>query len=144
MAMFCGILAETLHVVIGCLALKECYITKGKVFHNGEWVGVGALGGLFAGLLALVPSYGLYKFDVWLRAKFGNTTAFYATAVLVPVAYIGYSVFGGFVGWQLLRHTLKGDYDASLSRALLMGLIGSVVFAVPLSLMLMLKRLSLG
>lgn len=141
-----GVLAETIHFVVGCFALKECYLTRGnmgqKVYHHIEWVGVGAVGGIFATVPAGIVFYPLSRLDAWLRVHSGRSGAFIAAALLIPVAYIGCSVFGGFIGWQLLRHTLQGDHEHEVSRALFMPLIGSVVFSVPISLLLSLRHWS--
>lgn len=142
-----GTLAGTLNFVTGCFALGPCtthWIHGTKYYTGTEWLGLGPLGGLFVTAPAALAFYVVFRQYYFLKERVGRPIAMTILLFLMPVTYIGISIFGGFIGWELLHHTLKGNYDSSMTRALLIALVGSGVFCVPLSLILALMEATRG
>jgi len=137
-----GTLAGTLNFTTGCFTLGTCSTrwSHGNKYYKGtEWLALGPVGGIFATAPAALIFYFQNRLYFFLKERAGRPIAFTILMFLLPITYIGISIFGGFVAWELLHHTLKGDYDARMLRALLMALTGSAIFAVPFSLVIAFK-----
>jgi hypothetical protein len=140
-----GTMGGTLNFVTGCFALGTCSTHRShgfKSYTGTEWLALGPVGGLFASAPAALAFYGVDRLYYFLKDRVGRPIAMTILLVFMSIIYIGAGIFGGFIGWELLHHTLKGNYDSSMTRALFMALVGSGVFCVPLSFILALVEWS--
>jgi len=124
-----SVFLESLFFIIGCFILRECSVKRVDAFekeYHADWVRVGAAGGVFAIIpffFLLYIYYHLYEQLKMVRRP-GMRNFIVASTLILPISFVGSSIFGAWVGCELINRTQSEQF--SVGRAFVIVLIGSV------------------